>query len=132
MTAEVKPMTGASSTGKADWNSIEWETANQHVHRLQMRIAKARREDHQGKVKSLQWILSHSFYAKLIATRQVTRNRGRNTAGVDNIILRTPNQKMQMAVSLKRRGYQANPLRRIYIPKKNGKRRPLGQPEHHI
>lgn len=128
MTAKALPMTGASSARNVKWDSIEWDAVDQHVYRLQMRIAKAKRENRQGRVKSLQWLLTHSFYAKLHAVRQVTRNRGSKTAGVDNIILRTPNQKMETAVSLKRKGYQANPLRRIYIPKKNGKSRPLGIP----
>jgi RNA-directed DNA polymerase len=128
MTAKVLPMTGASSTSTLDWESVDWNTVKRFVNRLQMRIAKARWENRQGKVKSLQWLLTHSFYAKLLAVRQVTQNRGRKTAGVDNVIWQTSNQKMRAVNSLKRKGYQAQPLRRIYIPKKNGKQRPLGIP----
>lgn len=73
-------------------------------------------------------VVTHSFYAKLLAIKRVTTNRGRNTPGVDKVIWRSPRQKLQAVSLLKRRGYQTKPLRRVYIPKKNGKLRPLGIP----
>ena len=85
-----------------------------------MRIAKAIREGRWGKVKSLQWLLTHSFAAKLLAVRRVTQNAGRKTAGVDGTVWKTSAQKLMAARSLQRRSYRTLPLRRIYIPKKNG------------
>jgi len=93
-----------------------------------MRIAKATREGRWGKVKALQWLLTHSSSAKLLAVRRVVRNPGRHTAGVDGVLWRTSGQKLRAARSLQRRGYCPQPLRRIYIPKKTGKLRPLGIP----
>jgi RNA-directed DNA polymerase len=93
-----------------------------------LRIAKAIKLGRYGRAKALQWLLTHSFYAKLLAVKRVTQNKGRNTPGIDRIIWRTPQQKMQAVKLLKRRGYHSLPLRRIYIPKKNGKLRPLGIP----
>ncbi|WP_409526567.1 group II intron reverse transcriptase/maturase [Nitrincola sp. MINF-07-Sa-05] len=127
MTATVKPLIGASFKA-AQWDAINWRPIEQQVQRLQMRIAKATREQRWGKVKALQWLLTHSFAGKLLAVRRVTQNTGRNTPGVDGDIWKTPARKWQAAQSLQRRGYQPQPLRRIYIPKKNGKRRPLGIP----
>lgn len=128
MTTWVAPMIGASSAPVHIWDAINWQPIEKHVRRLQMRIAKAVREGRHGKAKALQWLLTHSKYAKLLAVKRVTQNNGRHTAGVDGIIWRTPQDRWQAAVSLKRKGYKAQPLRRIYIPKKNGKRRPLGIP----
>ncbi len=110
------------------WDTLDWETIEIQVNQLQMRIAKAIRESKYRKAKSLQWILTSSFYAKLLAIKRVTSNRGSKTAGVDNVIWRTNNQKSNAVAQLKRRGYKALPLRRIYIPKKNGKLRPLSIP----
>ena len=88
MTTVASPPIGASSARLA-WEGIDWRSRDKHVRRLQMRIAKATREGRRGKMKALQWLLTHSFSAKLVAVRRVVQNRGRHTAGVDGIIWRT-------------------------------------------
>jgi RNA-directed DNA polymerase len=127
MTTAAWPLIGASPK-VGNWDAIDWRAIEQQVQRLQMRIAKATRERRWGKVKALQWLLTHAFSAKLLAVRRVTRNSGRNTAGVDGVVWKTAAQKLRAARSLKRQGYRPMPLRRLYIPKKNGKLRPLGIP----
>jgi len=127
MTA-VATLAGAPSAWHDDWDSINWDTVTSQVRRLQMRIAKAIREKRHNKAKALQWLLTHSHYAKLLAVKRVTQNKGSKTPGVDNQRWTTPKQKMSAAADLKRHGYQTQPLRRIYILKKNGKQRPLGIP----
>lgn len=127
MTTLETSMTGALSA-KTPWDSIDWKTTEAQVYRLQTRIAKAYREGRKGKVKALQWILTHSFQAKLLAVKRVVQNKGGKTPGVDRIIWKTSHQKMKATLSLQRRGYRTQPLRRIYIPKKNGQQRPLSIP----
>lgn len=121
MTVKSLSQAGASSSDTHFWQSIDWKAAESSVRRHQMRIAKAIQEGRHNKAKALQWLLTHSFNAKLLATKRVTQNRGSKTAGVDGKVCRTDKQKMQLAISLQRRGYQAQPLRRVYIPKKNSK-----------
>ena len=119
-----------ASFGRAtSWESINWTTARAHVKKLQMRIVKAQKQGRIGKVKSLQWLLTHSFYAKALAVKQVTENSGKKTPGIDHDLWQTPQAKYKAITRLHRRGYQPQPLRRIYIPKKSGKKlRPLGIP----
>jgi RNA-directed DNA polymerase len=81
-----------------------------------------------NKVRALQHLLTHSAGGKLLAARRVTENDGRKTPGVDGELWDTPQKKLQGVTSLKARGYHPMPLRRIYIPKANGKLRPLGIP----
>lgn len=119
---------GAPSHETVDWHSIDWARCYREVRRLQARIVKATREGRYSKVKSLQWMLTHSFSGKAIAVRRVTENRGKKTSGVDGVTWSTPKDKSQAVMSLKRRGYQPQPLNRVYIPKTNGKKRPLGIP----
>ena len=127
MTAEQSA--GASLTKRAiKWQDISWSKVEAHVFQLQMRIAKAEREGRKGRVKTLQRILTSSFYAKCLAVRRVTRNKGSKTPGTDGVILKTPRQKMDVVLALKRRDYKSSPLRRIYIPKKSDKLRPLSIP----
>ncbi len=127
MTAMTLSLTGAPSS-ELQWHSINWETVEKSVFQLQMRIAKAIREGRSGKVKALQWTLTHSFHAKLLAVKRVVQNKGGNTSGVDRKLWKTPLSKIKGAQSLKRRGYKTQPLRRIYIPKSNGSLRPLSIP----
>jgi RNA-directed DNA polymerase len=131
-----KQMTAAQAADASfdqplDWKSIEWAKVEEEVRRLQVRIAKATREGKHRKAQSLQWILTHSRAAKLLAVRIVTTNRGARTPGVDQVIWRTDKQKLQAAINLQRHGYKPKPLRRQYIPKSNGKLRPLSIPTMH-
>jgi len=121
-------MVGAASCREVDWHSINWAKTHQTTKRLQMRIAKAVREGRWGKAKALQWLLTHSFYGKAIAVKRVTENQGKRTPGVDGVTWDTPESKAKAVMSLKRRGYKPLPLRRAFIPKANGKMRPLGIP----
>ena len=110
------------------WEAIDWQKALAYVKKLQVRIVKAQKEGHYIKVKSLQWLLTHSFYAKALAVKRVTSNQGKRTSGVDHELWLTPQAKFNAISKLNRRGYHPQPLRRHYIPKKNGKMRPLGIP----
>ena len=103
----------------------------QEVRRLQVRIAKAIQLGNPRRASALQWLLTHSRAARLLAVWRVTTNRGAKTPGVDQVIWRTDRQKLQAADNLKRHGYRPKPLRRLYIPKKNGKLRPLSIPTMH-
>lgn len=119
---------GAPEDRAAEWTLIIWDKIYRSVKRLQLRIAKAIREGKRGKAQALQWLLTHSLAAKLLAVKRVTENKGRKTPGVDGEIWNTSQKKMQAVQSLNRHGYRPKPLRRIYIPKKNGKLRPLSIP----
>src|SRR6266566_2431810 len=119
---------GAVSSEAAEWYAINWQPIHQNVRRLQVRIVQATKAGKWNKVKSLQRLLTHSYSGKVLAVRRVTENTGKKTPGVDQIIWKTPEDKTQAVHALKSRGYQAQPLRRVYIPKSDGRRRPLGIP----
>ena len=110
------------------WHEIDWCAAKQVVGSLQARIVKAVKAGKPGRVKALQWLLTHSFYAKALSVKQITENAGRKTPGVDGQVWNTPAKKWRAIGQLKRTGYKSSPLRRVYIPKANGKKRPLGIP----
>lgn len=110
------------------WNTVNWRIVISIVNRLQSRIVKAVKQEDEKLIRGLQRLLKRSLAAKLLAVRRVTSNRGIKTSGVDRVKLNTPKAKWQEAQQLNRRDYTPKPLKRIYIPKKNGKKRPLGIP----
>ena len=118
----------AASGPEAQWEQIDWSQCELKVRRLQERIVKATQEGRHGKVKALQWLLTHSFHGRALAVKRVTHNQGKNTPGVDGAIWSTPASRYKAIDTLRRRGYFPQPLRRVYIPKANGKLRPLGIP----
>ena len=115
-------------TGVIDWEEINWSQANHNVKRLQNRIVKATQQNRWNKVKALQHLLTHSFSGKALAVKRVTSNKGKKTPGVDRITWDTSKAKADAISQMKQRGYQPLPLRRVYISKKSGKKRPLGIP----
>src|SRR6266481_2172854 len=120
---------GAVSREAKEWYAMNWQTIHRNVRRLQVRIAQATKEGRWGKVRALQRLLTHSYSGKVLAVRRVTENDGKKTPGVDRVIWDTPEKKTWAVHELKRRGYQPQPLRRVYIPKSDGKtKRPLGIP----
>jgi RNA-directed DNA polymerase len=120
---------GAVSREAAEWYAMDWRAINRNVRRLQVRIVQATKASRWGRVRALQRLLTHSYSGKVLAVRRVTENNGKKTPGVDQEIWDTPEKKTQAVHALKRRGYQSQPLRRVYIPKSDGKTmRPLGIP----
>ena len=118
----------SASSRQLKWHDIDWYQVEKTVRKMQIRIAKATEEGKWRKVKSLQRLLTHSFSAKALAVRRVTENKGKRTAGIDGELWSTPAIKLEAINRLKRHGYRPSPLRRVYIPKPNGARRPLGIP----
>jgi RNA-directed DNA polymerase len=125
---EIKTSCAPTDREQDKWKSINWNKCQVEVRKLQARIVKAQKEGKHGKVKSLQWILTHSFAAKALAVKRVTSNKGKHTSGVDNVQWSTSLSKLNAVQQLKRRGYNPLPLKRVHIKKKNGKLRPLGIP----
>jgi RNA-directed DNA polymerase len=120
---------GAASREAAEWYAIDRQIVNRNVRRLQVRIVQATKAGKWGRVRALQHLLTCSFSGKVTAVRRVTENAGKKTPGVDKAIWNTPEKKIQAVHELRRRGYRPQPLRRVYIPKSDGKTmRPLGIP----
>lgn len=122
MTADTPTAPAArTDAGAPSRSDVDWKKIHEEVGRLQVRIAKATQEGRWGKVKALQRLLTHSHSGRMLAVKRVTENRGKNTSGVDGEIWSTPAAKSRGVESLRRHGYQPLPLRRVYIPKSNGK-----------
>ncbi len=114
--------------GQADWNAIDWRTVNRRVRNLRQRIFKAERMGDRRKVRSLQQLMLRSYSNTLQSVRRVTQqNHGKHTPGVDKVVVTTARGRMALVVHLHQsQPWKASPVRRVYVPKQNGKLRPLG------
>lgn len=125
---EITTNSVTAAINGAGWHSINWKRAHRHVKTIQTRIAKAASDQQWRAVSRLQRLLVRSFSAKALAVKRVTENNGRNTPGVDGQIWSTPEAKWAAVFKLERKGYKSRPLKRVHIPKSNGKTRPFGIP----
>jgi RNA-directed DNA polymerase len=121
-------LAGAAPGLAPDWHSIHWKKVYRTARRLQARIVKAVREGKWHKVRALVYLLTHSFSGRALAILRVVSNSGAKTPGVDGVLWNTPEAKSNAFSTLRRHGYRPKPLRRVYLAKSNGKRRPLGIP----
>ena len=108
-----------------EWSDVDWAATEAVVRRIQDRIFRAAKAGDGARVKNLQKLLVRSRSAKLLAIRQVTQqNAGRHTPGVDGVVCKAPEDRVTLLESgLEFKGYEPKPVRRVYIPKANGKRR---------
>src|SRR5665213_343944 len=114
-----------------DWLSIDWPTVEDEVRRLRQRIFTASQAGDLKKVRNLQKLMLRSRANALLSVRRVTElNAGRMTAGIDGVVVVTAPGKAALAERVRKRDRRstAQPVKRVYIPKANGKQRPLGIP----
>ncbi len=115
---------------RCDWNTIDWSQCFKYVRELRREIFRATREGDLPKVRTLQRIMLRSYENRCEAVRRVTQvNQGKYTPGVDRVIVKTPKARGELVDRLANyEPWKPLPARRVYIPKANGKQRPLGIP----
>lgn len=136
MRRELRGMLDAAANRPGDehfdwWPDVVWSQVEADVRALRQRIFTAAKEANYQKVRSLQRLMLRSRANVLASVRRVTQdNAGRHTAGVDGVVVLDDESRAAMAQWLSRNAMTTlpSPVRRVYIPKANGKRRPLGIP----
>lgn len=115
-----------------EWRNINWRKIEKGIFKIQQRISRAEAEGDTRQVKRLCRLLIHDKRAKLYSIRQVTqKNGGKFTPGLDGKVYLADGERMKLFYELCEENimlHKVKPVRRVYIPKKNGKKRPLGIP----
>lgn len=127
----MRALTSANeTTGRTDWNAVNWKQTNRVVRNLRQRIFKAAQAGDAKKVRQLQKLMLRSRSNTLLSVRRVTQvNAGKNTSGIDKVVIKTPKARGALVDDLQSfQPWKAKPARRVYIPKANGTQRPLGIP----
>jgi len=114
-----------------EWDAVDWRAAEDDVRRLRQRIFAATRAGDLKRVRNLQKLMLRSRSNALLSVRRVTEvNAGRKTAGVDGEVITGAGQKAELADWVQSRAgpWSPRPVKRVYVPKSDGRRRPLGIP----
>src|SRR5205823_3423940 len=125
---QAEPVNGTNRS--TDWKSVNWRKANRQVRNLRQRIFKAAQAKDWKKVQSLQKLMLRSYSNTLVSVRRVTQdNKGKRTHGVDGVKVLTPEERGRLTDQIRAfTPWRVRPALRVYIPKANGKQRPLGIP----
>ena len=120
---------GAKRTNLTSWSEIDWQKVMKKVKNLRQRIYRATKLKQWNRVRSLTKLMLRSYSNLLLSVSRVTEiNQGRNTPGIDGYLAKTPEQRVRLVNNWDFQIWKIKPTKRIYIPKTNGKKRPLGIP----